>query len=236
MVAGIHKGRAEQLSASFARYEKEHGGLPGLKNSAWRETLIKQIISSLRRIAYVHAIRDRDVSASRLNPHQVVFDPLKGASFLMKRGEHDEAVWLTFVATHFGKHKDDGWKLAANVFGSFGDGPIWTAKTYGRAPDRFREMLANHTADLSDMRRSGRYSNHRQYQSKAPDVIARTFRSFYDWQFAEGSFPLLIRKVHKEHGQNPTEVFDVLGRGVWLWPPGQVRLSHDAKQVADSSY
>jgi alpha-glutamyl/putrescinyl thymine pyrophosphorylase-like protein len=210
MLAGMHKGLADEIAASFAKYEKENGGLPGLKKSAWRETLIKQIISSLRRIAYVHAIRDREVSASRLDPHQAAFDPLKGASFLMRRGELDEAVWLTFVATHFGKHKDDGWKLAANVFGSFGARPIWTAKAYGRAPDGFLEMLTSHRDALSDMRRSGRYSNHRQYQSKAPEFIARTFRSFYDWQFSEGGFPQLIRGVHKARGQNPTEAFDVL--------------------------
>jgi hypothetical protein len=64
------------------------------------------------------------------------------------------------------------------------------------------------------MKRSGRYSNHRQYQSKAPEVIDRTFRSFYDWQFSKGGFSQLIRAVHEAHGQNPTEAFDALYRSL----------------------
>src|SRR5215211_5435194 len=107
MPTGMYKDTTADIAVSLAKYEKENGELPGLTNAVWREVLIKQIISSLRRIAYVHAIRDRDSSASRLNPHDAAFDPLKGASFLMKRGEVDEAVWSTFVGTHFGKHKDD---------------------------------------------------------------------------------------------------------------------------------
>jgi hypothetical protein len=136
-----------------------------------------------------------------LDPHHAAFDPLKGASLLMRRGEPDEAVWLTFVATHFGKHKDDGWKLAANVFGSFGAGPIWTAKAYRRAPNEFLAMLISQRDALSDMKRSGRYSNHRQYQSKAPEAIDRTFRSFCDWQFVRGGFPQLVRATHETYGQ-----------------------------------
>lgn len=210
MPAGMHKSDTDDIAASLAKYEQENGPLSGLKSPVWRETLIKQIVSSLRRIAYVHAIRDRSVSTSRLDPHLAAFDPLKGASLLARRGESDEAVWLTFVATHFGKHKDDGWKLAANVFGSFGAAPIWTAKAYGRAPNSFLAMLTSHRDALSEMKRSGRYSNHRQYQSKAPEAIDRIFCSFYDWQFSRGGFPQLIRNIHETHGQSPTEVFDVL--------------------------
>ncbi|MFZ5716742.1 MAG: hypothetical protein ACOY3N_28285 [Bradyrhizobium sp.] len=210
MPAGMHKSDTDRIAASLTKYEKENGRLPGLVNPAWRDTLVRQIISSLRRIAYVHLIRDRKVSAHRLDPHHASFDPLKGASLLMRRGEADEAVWLTFVATHFGKHKDDGWKLAANVFGSFGAGPIWTAQSYRRAPDEFLAMLVSQRDALSDMKRSGRYSNHRQYQSKAPEAIGRTFHSFCDWQFGRGGFPQLIRAIHETQGQNPTEVFDAL--------------------------
>jgi hypothetical protein len=214
MPAGIHKDRADEIAASLIIYEKEKGNLIGLQNRAWRDTLIRQMISSLRRVAYVHAIRDRSVSVSRLDPHHPLFDPLRGASFRNKRGQVDEAVWLAFIATHFGKHKTDGWKLAANVMGSFGSGQIWTAKAYGRKPKDFLAMLINQRDVLADMRQSGRYSNHRQYQSKAPERIAGTFRSFYKWQFSEGGFQQLMRKVHKAHGQNPVEAFDVLYRAL----------------------
>ncbi len=210
MPIGIHKDRASEIAASITRYEENNGVLKGLISPVWRDTLIQQIISSLRRISYVHTIRDRDVSASRLDPHDPSFDPLRGASLLNRRGELDEAVWLTFIATHFGKHKDDGWKLAANVMGSFGSGQIWTARAYKQAPDQFLAMLTSQRNALSDMRQSGRYSNHRQYQSKAPESIARSFASFYQWEFSAGTFQQLVRRIHEARGQNPIEGFDAL--------------------------
>ncbi|MDF2117650.1 hypothetical protein PY365_18885 [Roseiarcaceae bacterium H3SJ34-1] len=184
--------------------------LPGLVDPQWRATFVAQIISSLRRIEYVQQIARRDISADRCDPHQNAFDPIKGAALRARQGALDEAVWMTFIGTQFGKHIDDGWKLASNVMGSFGHGPIWTAARYGHAPHQFEAMLNANSVQLNDKNLSGRYSNHRQYQSKKPQSIAATFASFHSWQFAQGSFARLIRAVHEQHGQEATSTFDAL--------------------------
>jgi hypothetical protein len=195
----------------LAAYEAEHGPLPGIEFEAARRTLVRQMVSSLRRIEYVRGFRNRPVmSPDRIDPRSSLFDPLRGAFYLERKGLRDEAVWLAFVGTHFGKHAVDAWKLASNVMGSFGTGPVWTAQAYGNHPADFEAMLELHQAELRSPEISGRFSNHRQYQSKATDLIAKVFASFHAWQFEEGGIDARIRAVHDKVGQEPTAVFRAL--------------------------
>ncbi|MET3896981.1 hypothetical protein ABIB57_000918 [Devosia sp. UYZn731] len=210
---GIHRNQAAALMAGLATYEAQHGALPGIVQPSARQTLIEQMISSLRRIEYIRAFPAQKIAAIRLEPHSEQFDPLKGAYLLGQKGAIDEAVWMTFVATHFGKHAVDGWKLAANVMGSFG-GVIWTFDNYGAAPADFEAMLHAHQADLTDPAISGRYSNHRQYQSKSADIIATVFSTFNSWLVANGDFVGKVRSIHQQVGQEPTLVFRALYRSM----------------------
>lgn len=207
MPKGTHRDRGEALQVGLQQYQTDVAPLPGIAQEEARRAFIDQMISSLRRIEYVRGYRTRSVSPDRTDPHSPLFDPLKGAFFLGQRGRLEEAVWMTFVATHFGKHIEDGWKLASNVMGSFGRGPVWTAKCYGQRPGDFFAMLTTHQADLRSAVVSGRYSNHRQYQSKNAANIARVFAAFHDWQFAVGDFDARLRQIHRKVGQEPTVVF-----------------------------
>lgn len=212
--SGAHKDRPRDLLERIARYEANNGQLPGLVNPSWRRTLVDQMISSLRRIEYINALHHRPISPDRVDPSMASFDPLKGAIFLLRKGKVEEAIWMTFVATHFGKHAKDGWKLAANVFGSFNQGPVWTADQYASTPQQFEAMLIANQKALADPNLSGRFSNHRQYQSKNARLIAHVFRSFYDWQFGSGGFGERTRQIHLQVGQDPTTTFDALYRSM----------------------
>lgn len=211
---GMHKDRAGDLLKRLARYEADHGALKGLADPAWRKTLADQMVSSLRRIEYINTLHVRPQAPDRIDPFSPAFDPLKGAIVLLRRGKIEEAVWMTFVATHFGKHARDGWKLAANVFGSFGRGPVWTAELYATARLEFEAMLVANQQTLDDPNSSGRFSNHRQYQSKNAGVIAHVFRSFHEWQFELGGLRERTRQIHLQVGQNPGETFDALYRSM----------------------
>jgi hypothetical protein len=208
MSTRFHKDRHAEIRNGLARYEHDHGALPGITQDDARMTLVDQMISSLRRVEYVHHFRYRPtMSPDRIDPHSSLFDPLRGAFFLEQKGKRDEAVWQAFVGTHFGKHTADGWKLARNVMGSFGGQPTWTASEYTRSAPAFDAMLKAHQEDLRDPAVSGRFSNHRQYQSKRPDVIAKVFATFHAWEFADGGFDARLRRVHQRVGQEPTAVF-----------------------------
>lgn len=205
-----HRDKHNEILCNLARYEAAHGPLRGVVDPACRETLVAQIISSLRRIEFIRSLLTKDIDQRRLEPSSSLFDPLQGSLLLSRQGKPDEAIWLAFIGTHFGKHLKDGWKLPALVYGSFGQGPHWTAARYGADPQKFDRMLNSNRARLIDPKQSGRFSNHRQYQSKKPEVIARVFRSFHAWQFEDGSFDAKVRSIHKNVGQQPTRTFDAL--------------------------
>lgn len=215
MPQGTHRDRRAALLQGLSEYEAEFGPLPGIIELAARQTLVEQMVSSLRRIEYVRGFRNRPaMSPERIDPHSHLFDPLKGAFYLDQKGGRDEAVWMTFVGTHFGKHADDSWKLAANVMGSFGQGPVWTAQLYGAHTAEFEAMLSGRKAELESKSISGRFSNHRRYQSKSPDKIGRVFATFHDWLFAPGGIDVRVREIHQEVGQEPAAVFKKLYRSM----------------------
>ncbi|MBP2558732.1 hypothetical protein J2T08_003681 [Neorhizobium galegae] len=209
-----HYDRRAQLDAAITAYEQAHGKLAGLSTAARKDTWLDQLISSLRRIEYMKLLTTAKIDPSRDDPHDLLFDPIRAAARLGKLGKRDEAVWMAFVATHFGKHVLDGWKLAANILGSFGAGPVWDVVTYGNNQATFNQMLVQNQTALADPTKSGRYSNHRQYQSKKPAAISAVFDTYYDWQFKVGGFAQLIQSTHQRVGQNPTEVFDELYRSL----------------------
>ncbi|RWR04688.1 alpha-glutamyl/putrescinyl thymine pyrophosphorylase clade 3 protein [Paenirhodobacter populi] len=196
-------GRIEHIDAQF-------GPLPSIASPQRRRCWAQQIVSSLRRISYTDALIVRGVDAARSDPHSGIFDPIRGSLYFQRNGQLDEAVWLTFVLTHFGKHAADGWKLAANVYGSFGLGPVWTFAQYAADPAGFENMLDASSDRLADANISGSFSNHRKFQSKKPQAIAGTFRTYYEWQTKFGGFRDRMIAIHASVGQQPNEAFDAL--------------------------
>ncbi len=196
-----HRKLYDDLAVKLKLWEDHYGDMPGITDHDYRKTFIEQIISSLRRIEYITQIQNRSIDPERSNPHSPLFDPLRSAILMAKKGDTDEAIWTVFIATHFGRHIADGWKLAANVYGSFGEGPTWSSDTYRADKKGFEAMLQKNLAKLQDKHISGRYSNHRQYQSKNPISIATTFRTFSEWQFSEETFAQKIRGIHKKRAK-----------------------------------
>ncbi|MCC9624650.1 hypothetical protein LPB41_23450 [Thalassospira sp. MA62] len=207
---GTHRDKKTDILKRISVAEQALGPFLGLTDQKRRDCWADQIISSLRRIAYTETLRSRDIAPSRADPHSGAFDPIKGAMHLSRQGDIDGAVWLTFISTHFGKHATDGWKLAKNVYGSFNRGPTWDFATYGNSQNQFENMLTQNSQKLSNISISGRYSNHRKYESKKPRKIAETFRTFYAWQTQYGGFRDLILNTHKRVGQEPTGTFHSL--------------------------
>lgn len=184
--------------------------LPGIADPQRAAVLADQLVSSIRRIEYLRVRCQRPVDARRADVQSDLFDPILGAIHLRNSGEIEEAVWLTFFATNFGKHVGDGWKLAKNVFGSFGVGPAWTRQQYGKNSGGFDAMLQENAQLLSQADLAGRYSNHRQYTSKQPKAISSAVSSFYMTTRGPNGFSELLLDVHKSRGQEPGEAFDGL--------------------------
>lgn len=118
--------RASELEAALINFSDNDTFMPGIQPYENLLALVNQLIESIRRVQYVHVIRDKQHNPERINPHSDLFDPLKAAVIHYNNGNIDEACWLIFLAIHFGKHRSTGWRLARDVYGALGDGIIWS--------------------------------------------------------------------------------------------------------------
>ncbi|MGC2281536.1 MAG: hypothetical protein WA603_16090 [Candidatus Acidiferrales bacterium] len=191
---------------------------PGLAGVGHAETLAAQFVDSLRRIEFAHHIRDAKHSSARGDPASGLFDPLRAAVLCNRRGEANEAWWLVFLATHFGKHAVDGWRLARDVYGKLGQKGRWDWETISPNPPAFHAWLAANEETLRGADgTSRRFSNHRKYESLrvgSPKGTAATFSSYVAWVAPPRSHPEIVRELHQQVGQNPGAVFEALYRSM----------------------
>lgn len=201
--------RAAVLDANLLKFDTEIERLPGIKNRTARVVLIEQIIESLRRIEFVHFIRDGRIDPRRADPASLLFDPIRAAAFWMRKGELDEAFWLIFLSTHFGKHVKYGWGLVRAVY-SGSSGSTWTWKRVSRDVGEFRAWLEMNEAYL---RGNYAFSNHRKYQSLSARSNVGTgavIESYVTWISPPRTHAEMIKEIHTKIGQNPRLVFDFL--------------------------
>jgi hypothetical protein len=71
-------------------------------------------------------------------------------------------------------------------------------------------MLVANENNLENLDISGRFSNHRKFESKKPEAIAKTFRTFHEWQTEFGGFRERLVATHQKVGQEPHATFDEL--------------------------
>jgi hypothetical protein len=64
---------------------------------------VRQFISSLRRESYYALVQRQTISARRADPNSPSFDPERAVAYHLQRGNVDEAAWLVFLMTHFGR-------------------------------------------------------------------------------------------------------------------------------------
>lgn len=189
--------------------------LPGIQPAGHLETLVCQIIDSVRRIDFVRRISREyaGISPLRADPNSDLFDPLKGAIWHYHQQNHDEACWLVFLATHFGKHAVDGWRLCRDIYGKLGGPGRWDWHSISPNPDAFRLWLNQNIARLRGDGVRRRFSNHRKYESLlSPNGsgTADVLSSYVAWIAPPRSHREFVMRAHREVGQNPRDVFAYL--------------------------
>ena len=107
-MSGIHKDRIVEFERKISEVNRLLGPLPGINSMERKLCWARQIVSSLRRISYTDRLIHQKISPARCDPKSKIFDPIRGALYLHRTGNLDEAVWLTFILTHFGRHNIDG--------------------------------------------------------------------------------------------------------------------------------
>lgn len=181
----------------------------GLNSPERKLVLVAQLVDSIRRIEYVRITSIRARSATLYTPYSGSFQPLGGAAALHKEGRIDDAYWLVYLATHFGKHKTDGWNLTEDFYGRFGQGGVWNWASASQDPMAISNWLQASYPHVTSAGRSRRFGNHRKFETlkPGPKGTGHAVATYIQWITAYGSHQALIGHVQSRAGQNPKDVF-----------------------------
>lgn len=195
---------AQRLADALASYTEEFGKLPGLKEPGAEGVLIEQIVESQRRNRFVEQLRSASLSSARQDPHSPLFDPIRAAILHNASGDPDEAFWMTFLYTHFGKHRVSQYGYARDVYGRLGGGPIWTWPHVSSNVAEFRTWLDSNRQMIRGRHKPGGFGNHRKYESLDGWSYAGTgavIESYVDWVGVNGHVQRITEITGSADGQ-----------------------------------
>jgi hypothetical protein len=199
------KETADRLQAALVDFSLKDRPLPGIQMPTAATTLAMQMVASLRRLDYTEKVRNRPISALRADPASSMFDPERAAMLHAREGRIDEAFWLVFLATHFGKHPKHGWRRLQDVYSGLGIWP-WTWQRTSANPAAFRAWLQKNGGKIG-----GAFSNHRKYESLRADSTkgtAAVIQSYIDWVGPSRSHAQRIRELVRSGGNHPHSIFE----------------------------
>ncbi len=212
----IGDDKRDQLLERLELYSMSVRRLPGAATTERRFALTEQLIDSIRRIYYIRMMREREISPLRTDPASLLFDPLRAAVLEHNAGNIDEAFWLTFLATHCGRHAKDGWRLARDLYHGNGS-DAWTWTRVSGNPSDFHNWLSQSYPTFKNDGVTRRFGNHRKYETLRPDSNRGTssvVASYVTWVGANRGHSLLINEAQRASGSNPEAAFEYLYRSM----------------------
>lgn len=196
--------RFDQLETKLSEYSRSHVHLRGISRKAERQTFVRQLLDSIRRVEYVALIQQRDVAESRRDPASEMFDPIRASILFSREGNLDEAFWMVFVYTHFSKNQNTNWLLGREVYGGLG-AKNWNWAEISTNTKQFCSWL-----DRNQSKFSGKFGNHRKYESlkrSATHGTGAVVESYVEWIGPSRSHEILIQKAADESDGSPTGMF-----------------------------
>jgi len=198
------EGERRRIVEALSRHSQNVRRLPGITSAAALDTLTLQFVASLRRESYYALVQQRQISANRADPNDPSFDAERAVAYHLQQGNVDEAAWVVFLMTHFGRPEDTGWLRLRDVYGMLGAG-VWTWDTVSADPPAFSAWLS---ANWRNVR--GKFGNHRKYESLRDDSqrpTSRVIESYVNWVGRNGHARLFAGAV-RQAGNDPHVIFD----------------------------
>jgi hypothetical protein len=136
-----------------------------------------------------------------------MFDPLKAAVLAQKNGDFEQACWLVFLATHFGKNLDTGWALCAHVYGGVPNDQPWSWQRVSADVSDFKDWLKHNYSHVG-----GKFGNHRKYESLKPtsNGTGAVVESYVAWVAEAGSHKELFASAVAAAGGIARGAFGIL--------------------------
>ncbi len=216
MVAKRWRSLAEQLDAGFDAYEADQGLLPGLTPES-RPCLVRQLVDSCRVNAYVEHLCAAPLSPQAADPSDNWFNPLKAAIIRHRQDDDDEAFWLVFLRTHFGRHRRAGWRYVREIYGALSSGEPWTWRRVTADVNGFRNWVDAYQPHSVKPAIPHGFGNHRKYESLAGWTDAGTgsvVASYIDWVGDPPQHEYRFRAALAEAESDPQGAFDILYRSM----------------------
>ena len=198
------------IDSRLIAFEKDKRQLPGISSSKARECFIKQVIDSTQRIKYVSTILNQNTSANCLNPSLNGFNPIKAAAWYRKSGNFEEAFWMVFLLTHFGRNSVTKWRLVNDIYSGLSSQITWNWISTKQNLQAFKSWL---NQNITTLKKNGSFGNHRKYQSLdaySKNGTGETFESYINWINTYGSHQSLVNSVKNKIGNDPKSLFHFL--------------------------
>lgn len=184
--------------------------LPGLQSMQHTDCLVEQIVDSIRRVKYVSTIAQKNNDAIYADANSIFFDPLKAALYFFSIGDINEAFWLIFLATHFGRSSRSKWTLVREVYKGQGKNNFWTWKKTTTNFPAFQTWLQSNNARI---RALGTFSNHRKYTSLdayKPVGTGTAIGSYIEWVGVHNDHMTMLLPIVNSANGDHFKAFDLL--------------------------
>ncbi len=197
--------RALALEAQLLNFHQNSIPLQGVAPPENMLSFVWQLIDSLQRVSYVQTVRARPISASRVDPRNPSFDPIRAAAALSE-GQAEEAFWLVFLSTHCGRNLRTEWQLAAELYGASEEIP-WTWARVVNDPQSYADWIEEHYENFA-----GKFGNHRKYESlkPGPKGTGAIVLSYVDWITGYGSHAAMVAQAQAQANGDARRAFSVL--------------------------
>ena len=200
------QNRCDEIFHELENFSNARRNLPGIDASAnARRTLASQMVASIRRLEFTQILRSRDIHPDRADPRSKSFDAERAAIWHIRNGNLEEAIWLTFLCTHFGKHPSYGWRRLQDVYAGSG-GLIWSWDRISQNVDDFESWFRDNEENIG-----GAFGNHRKYESIRTDSDRGTVavvRSYINWVGVGGSQVACFSTLVRDGGNDPAVLFE----------------------------
>ena len=205
---------AEDLKTGLKSFHKNNQTLPGICNPRRLETLVEQMIESIRRVKYISILSERDICELRADPSSELFDPLKASIWFQRKNQIDEAFWMVFLFVHFGGPANAvGWYCARRIYGRLGAADRWDWAATSSDPRGFRVWLDTHLDQLRPPDGQSGFGNHRKYQSLdacSSNGTGAAFETYVRWIAPPRTHKELLEQEIRKVNGDPRRAFGTL--------------------------
>lgn len=132
---------------------------PGLRLGAG--LFAEELVRSRAHISKQRRLVNEPLGEAPPEPANPTWDAWRAMLAFDRQGDKEEATWLAFLATHFGRKQDeDPWRSTRSIYSGFGEGRLsWELVV--TAPVNITNVCSRHTEECRHLK----FANHRKFET-----------------------------------------------------------------------